>query len=75
MEVREASINQIKNISLIYIYTTDSILNNDSNKYIGAKVVYDGNKTINIDYKDKHFGIFIKRILEQYNKEKEKLFY
>ena len=72
MEVREASINQIKNISLIYIYTTDSILNNDSNKYIGAKVVYDGNKTINIDYKDKHFGIFIKRILEQYNKEKEK---
>lgn len=72
MEVREARINQIKNISLIYIYTTDSILNNDSNKYIGAKVVYDNNKTINIDYKDKHFGTFIKRIIEQYQKEKDK---
>jgi hypothetical protein len=70
MEVREARINQIKNISLIYIYTTDSILNNDSNKYIGAKVVYDGNKTINIDYKDKHFSTFIKRIIERYQKEK-----
>ena len=72
MEIREAKINQIKNIDLIYIYTTDSILNNDSNKYIGAKVAYDKNKIINVDYKDKHFSIFIKRIIEQYQKEKDK---
>lgn len=72
MELKEVQISEIKNLKLIYVFTTDSIFKNESNKYVGAKVVFDKNKTFSLDYKDKHFPMFIKKILERYHKEKNK---
>lgn len=72
MELKEVQISEIKNLKLIYVFTTDSIFKNESNKYVGAKVVFDKNKTFSLDYSDKHFSLFIKRILERYHKEKDK---
>ena len=71
MKLSESQIYSIKNLDLIYIFATDSILNNETNKYIGAKVVYDNKKTLTFDYTDKYFEKYIKKILEVYNNEKE----
>ena len=71
MKLSEAQIYSIKNLDLIYIFATDSILNNETNKYIGAKVVYDNKKTLTFDYTDKYFEKYIKKILEVYNNEKD----
>lgn len=73
MELKEVQISEIKNLNLIYVFTTDSIFKKGSNKYVGARVVFENNtKSFALDYKDKHFQKFIKRILERYHKEKEK---
>lgn len=72
MDLIEAKIAEIKNLNLIYIFTTDSILRNKSEKYVGAKVVYNKDEVITLDYKNPHFSDFIKKILSRYNKEKEK---
>lgn len=61
MDLIEAQIAEIKNINLIYVFTTDEILKNSSNKYIGAKVVYEKNKVFSLDYKSKYFNIFLKK--------------
>ena len=64
---------EIKNLNLIYVFTTDSIFKKGSNKYVGARVVFENNtRSFALDYKDKHFQKFIKRILERYYKEKDK---
>ena len=72
MELKEVQISEIKNLKLIYVFTTDSIFKNESNKYVGAKVVFGKNKTFSLDYTDKYFSLFIKKILERYHKEKDK---
>lgn len=70
MDLIQAKIAEIKNLNAIYVFTTDDILKDNSNKYIGARVVYDKDKTLSLDYKSKYFGEFIKKILLRYNKEK-----
>lgn len=72
MDLIQAQIAEIKNLNLIYIFTTDNILKDNSNKYVGAKVLYDKDKTFSLDYTSEHFGEFLKRILNRYNKEKDK---
>ena len=72
MELKEVQISEIKNLKLIYVFTTDSIFKNESNKYVGAKVVFGKNQTFALDYTDKYFSLFIKKILERYHKEKDK---
>lgn len=72
MDLIEAQIAEIKNLNLIYIFSTDNILRNNSNKYIGAKVLYNKNKTLSLDYNSKYFEEFLKKILTRYNKEKDK---
>lgn len=72
MDITEAKISEIKNLNLIYVFTTDNILKNKTSEYIGVKVVYDKDKILNLDYKDKHFELFLKKILSRYNKEKNK---
>jgi len=72
MELKEVQISEIKNLNLIYVFTTDSIFKKGSNKYVGAKIVYEKNKIFALDYKDKHFQTLVKRVLERYNKEKGK---
>lgn len=72
MDLIQAQISEIKNLNAIYIFTTDSILKNNTEKYVGAKVVYDKDKTFSLDYKSEYFSDFIKRILTRYNKEKNK---
>ena len=71
MTLIEAQIADIKNLNTIYIFTTDSILK-DNSKYIGAKVLYDKDKIFSLDYKSEYFESFIKKILVRYNKEKNK---
>ena len=72
MNLTEAQIFEIKNLNLIYVFTTDNIIKNNFEKYIGIKVVYDDDKVFSLDYKSEYFESFIKRILSRYNKEKEK---
>lgn len=72
MNLIEAQIAEIKNLNLIYIFTTDSILKDKMNEYVGAKIVYDKDKVLSLDYKNKHFELFLKKVLERYNKEKDK---
>lgn len=72
MDLLEAKIAEIKNLELIYIFTTDSILKDKTNEYIGAKIVYDKDKVLSLDYKNKHFELFLRKVLDRYNKEKDK---
>ena len=72
MDLITAQISEIKNLNLIQIYATDSIFNNNTNKYIGARVVFNNNNVLSLNYKDKHFQVFIKKILEKYKEEKDK---
>ena len=72
MNLTEAQIFEIKNLNLIYVFTTDNIIKNNFEKYIGINVVYDDDKVFSLDYKSEYFESFIKRILSRYNKEKEK---
>ena len=71
MNLTEVQISEVKNLNLIYIFTTDHILRSSTEKYIGAKVVFDGNRTLSLDYKSPYFEDFLKRIIERYNKEKD----
>ena len=63
-------VNEIKNLNLIYVYSTNSIFDKDNNKYVGIKIVYNNASILEVDYKDPLFGLLIKRVLERYNKEK-----
>ena len=65
-------IAEIKNLNLIYIFTTDSILRNKSEKYVGATIVYNKDQKITLDYKSEYFERFIRKVLGRYNKEKNK---
>lgn len=71
MNLIEVKIKEIKNIDLIYIFTTDSILKGKSETYIGAKVVFDKNRTLSLDYRSPYFESFIRRLIERYHKEKD----
>lgn len=72
MNLIDAQISEIKNLNLIYIFTTDNIFKDKTNKYVGAKVVFENNRTLSLDYKDSHFENFLKKLIERYNKEKDK---
>lgn len=72
MTIKEAQISEIKNIDLIYVFSTDSALRDDNNKYVGAKVVYEKTKVLSVDYQEECFEKFIKKILERYQKEKDR---
>ena len=65
-----SKINSIRNINLVYVYSTNSIFSKENNKYVGIKIVYNNSSILEADYKDPLFGDLIKRILERYNKEK-----
>ena len=65
-------INEIRNLNLIYVFSTNSIFDNDNKKYVGIKLVYNNASILEVDYKDPLFGLLIKRVLERYNKEKDK---
>ena len=72
MNLTEVQISEIKNLNLIYIFTTDHILRNKTEKYVGAKVVFGDYRTLSLDYKSPYFEMFSKRIIERYNKEKDR---
>ena len=70
MKLREERINEIRNINLIYVYQADSIFKNNTNKYVGIKVVYNNNSIIDGKYNDNNFALLVKKVIERYNKEK-----
>lgn len=72
MNIKEVQISEIKNLNLIYIFTTDHLLRGKTEKFIGAKIVFDENRTLSLDYTDPLFEEFIRKIIERYNKEKDK---
>ena len=67
-----SKINEIRNLNLIYVFSTNSIFDSENNKYVGIKLVYNNGSILEVDYKDPLFGSLIKRVLERYNKEKTK---
>lgn len=69
MTLVEAQISAIRNLELIYVFTTDSVFDS-SDKYVGAKVVYDNGKVFSLDYTSEFFQKFIKHIIERYEDEK-----
>ena len=64
MNLTEVQISEVKNLNLIYIFTTDHILKGKTEKYIGAKVVFDDHRTLSLDYKSPYFEEFLKRIID-----------
>ncbi|MCH5166674.1 MAG: hypothetical protein J1F35_02155 [Erysipelotrichales bacterium] len=72
MDLTEVKISEIKNLGLIYVYSTDSVFTDEENKYLGIKVSYDNSKNfIQMDYKNPHFPSLVKKIISQYYKEKD----
>lgn len=72
MDLLDVKISELKNINLIYLYSTDSIFTEEENKYLAIKVVYDNNNDyIYLDFKDSHFSSLVKRVLTRYNQEKD----
>ena len=71
MELIDIQIAQIRNLNLIYIYNAENVVDDTTNKYIGARITYDDGKTISLDYKDNRFEKFIEKIIETYNTEKQ----
>lgn len=71
MDLLDVKISEIKNISVIYLFNTDSVFAKEENKYLGLKVVYDNGKFIDLDYKDKHFSTLIKKVISRYKEEKD----
>ncbi len=67
-----SKVNEVRNLNLIYVFSTNSIFDKENNKYVGIKLVYNNASIIEVDYKDPLFGSLIKRVLERYNKEKDK---
>lgn len=64
-------IYSIKNLESIKIY--DLLIQNNSNKNLiipTMMITYNGNKMLNLCSKDKYFDIYVKKVLEVYNKEK-----
>ena len=69
--VKDYSINEIKNINLIYVFSKESIFKDIGNKFVGLTVVYaNGKKSLKIDYKDPNFAKALNRVIDRYNKEK-----
>ena len=64
MILTNSKINTVRNINLIYVFSTNSIFNKESNKYVGIKIVYNNSVVLEADYKDPLFGDLIKRILD-----------
>lgn len=72
MDLLDVKISELKNINLIYLYSTDSIFTKEENKYLALKVVYNNkNDYIYLDFKDPHFSSLVKRVLSRYNQEKD----
>ena len=40
-------INEIRNLNLIYVFSTNSIFDNDNKKYVGIKLVYNNASIFN----------------------------
>ena len=70
MTLTNAKINTVRNINLIYVFSTNSIFNNENTKYIGIKLVYNNSTVLEVDYRDPLFSELIKKVLDRYNKEK-----
>lgn len=70
MDLKEVQISEIKNLKMIHVFAIDNVSKEESNQYIVAKVAFDSNKTLILNYKDKHFQKFIKRLIERYHLEK-----
>ena len=64
----EIQIAQIKDLRLIFFYNCEQTLNNS---YLGLKIVYDNNKSLDLKYRDEYFNEFIAKVIDVYNKEKE----
>lgn len=72
MDLTNIKISEIKNLNLIYLYSTDSIFTKDEKKYLGIRVVYNNNKDyMSLDFKDSHFSSLVKHIIKRYNQEKD----
>lgn len=54
-------INEIRNLNLIYVFSTNSIFDNDNKKYVGIKLVYNNASILEVDYRDPLFGSLIKK--------------
>ena len=67
-----SKINEVRNLNLIYVFSTNSIFDKENNKYVGIKMVYNNGSILEVDYKDPLFGQLIKRVIERYKKEKSK---
>ena len=59
----------IKDISLIYCRILES---DNSSKYLEVEIVYDGKRKMRLNYRDKYFATFFKKVINTYHIEKNK---
>ena len=67
----EIKIAQIKDLRLLYIYNCEESLSDLNTPYFGLKIVYDGDKKLDYNYKDEYFNKYLTKVIEVYNHEKE----
>lgn len=67
----EIKIAQIKDLRLLYIYNCEESLSDLNTPYFGLKIVYDGDKKLDYNYKDEYFNKYLTKVIEVYNNEKE----
>lgn len=68
----EIKIAQIKDLRLLYFFNCDESLSNVENPYFGLRIVYDNDKKLSYSYKDECFNYYISKVIEVYNKEKNR---
>ena len=66
-------IYNIRNIESVNIYDIVSTSSSEVNLIPSLLVTYDGGKVINLCRNDKYFDIFVKKVIEVYNDEKNKI--
>lgn len=64
----EIQIAQIKDLRLIFFYNCEPNL---KNSYLGLRIVYDNDKSLDLKYKDEYFNEFLTKVVNVYKKEKD----
>ena len=65
----EIEIAAIKKLRAIYFYYVGDNLDK---RILGLRIVYDDNKVLDYDYTYRYFNSYVSKVLEVYNKEKDK---
>lgn len=67
------NINNIRNLRSIKFWDMTDVKNNEKMIVPALMITYDGGKQLNITAKEKYFDIYVKKVMEVYNDEKNNI--